>query len=149
MIMKILYSNFISSSFVLFILRLWLGIIFLAHGSQKLLGWFGGKGLGLTIERWQTNMGIPSWLGYIAIFTEFFGAIALMTGFLTRAAALGIITVMSVAISINVDGGFFNPSGIEFQLTLLIIALAIFLYGPGRISVDNRINHKSQDFNEI
>lgn len=147
--MKLLVRHFISSSFLILMFRLWLGIIFIGHGSQKLLGWFGGRGFGMTIENWETNMGIPNFLGYLAIFAEFFGGIGMIIGFITRFWALGIMSVMSVAISLGISGGFFNPKGIEFPLTLFITAFLIFLYGPGRFSVDSQMNNKSQDYNEI
>jgi len=147
--MKLLISKFVSSSFIILILRFWLGIVFIGHGSQKLLGWFGGRGFSLTLENWETNRGIPYLLGVVAIFAEFFGGIGLITGFLTRLWALGIISVMAVAVSMQLSSGFFNPSGFEFPLTLLMIALMIFLYGPGRFSIDNQVYNKSQHFNEI
>lgn len=145
--MSIFVNKFISSSFVVLLLRLWLGIVFIAHGSQKLLGWFGGRGFSGTLDAWEQNIGIPNFLGVIAIAAEFLGGIGLMLGFLTRLAALGIMGVMAVAISMQT--GFFNPKGIEFQATLFLIAFIILLYGPGRFSVDRQIYNKGQHFNEI
>ncbi len=55
----------------LFILRLALGVIFLMHGSQKVLGLFGGQGLQASVQMFQAHMGIPRALAYTSIFTEF------------------------------------------------------------------------------
>ncbi|MEZ0375018.1 MAG: DoxX family protein [Candidatus Sericytochromatia bacterium] len=118
------------------ILRLLLGAVFIMHGSQKVFGWFDGHGLAGTAEM-MAKMGTPAILAYLASFTEFFGGLALVFGLLTRMAALGIMCVMSVAIGqVHLSHGFFAPQGFEFPMTLGVIALVIFLLGPGRFSLD-------------
>jgi putative oxidoreductase len=69
------------------ILRVVLGIVFFAHGAQKMLGWFGGPGLSGTTEYFTGAMHIPVTLAFVEIAAEFFGAIALIPGILTRIAA--------------------------------------------------------------
>lgn len=69
--------------------RLVLGVIFFAHGAQKLLGLFGGPGMSKTIQFFAQE-GIPPFLAVVAILTEFFGGVALILGFLTRIAAIGL-----------------------------------------------------------
>ena len=72
------------------ILRLVLGIVFFAHGAQKMFGWFGGPGFSGTIGFFTSMMHIPAPLASMEIATEFFGGIGLILGFLTRIAAFGI-----------------------------------------------------------
>src|SRR5258708_37851448 len=72
------------------ILRLVLGVVFFAHGAQKLLGWFGGYGFSGTMGFFTGMMHIPAPFAFLAIAAEFFGGLGLILGFLTRIAALGI-----------------------------------------------------------
>jgi len=132
----------------LLVLRLALGIIFVMHGSQKVLGLFGGHGLQATVQMFQTHMGIPPVLGYTAAFTEFFGGIALVLGLLTRLAALGIGFTMAVAtVKVHLANGFFlnfsceagKGHGFEYNLALMAIALAIVLSGAGEYSLDGKL----------
>jgi len=127
------------------IIRLVLGVIFIAHGSQKLLGWFGGPGLSGTIEFLQQNLGIPPFLTVLNVIAEFFGGIALIIGLLTRIASLGIAIVMLVAIfKVHLPNGFFmnwfnEPNvghGIEMNLALLAMAVSLMLSGAGNLSLD-------------
>lgn len=119
----------------LFLLRLTLGVIFFAHGSQKVLGWFGGPGLGGTVH-YMARMGIPAPLAYLAAFTELLGGIALILGLLSRLASMGLAVNMLVAI-LTAPGpkGFFAPKGFEYPLALLAMAVLIVLAGPGQIAV--------------
>ena len=72
------------------ILRLVLGVVFFAHGAQKMLGWFGGFGFAGTMGFFTGMAHIPAPLAFLAIAAEFFGGIGLILGFLTRIAAFGI-----------------------------------------------------------
>src|SRR6266702_6104328 len=80
-------------------LRLVLGLVFFAHGAQKMLGWFGGFGFSGTMGFFTGTMHIPAPLAFLAIAAEFFGGIGLILGFLTRIAALGIAANMVVTIA--------------------------------------------------
>lgn len=125
----------------LFVLRLALGIIFIAHGGQKLFGWFGGQGLEPTVAGFA-RMGVPAPLAYLTAFTEFFGGIAVLIGLLSRLGALGIACVMLGAIVlVHAKNGFFMNSpggaGIEFTLALFSMALAILIAGPGKIALSD------------
>jgi len=71
------------------LLRLELGVIFFAHGAQKMLGWLGGYGFAGTMGFFTGMMHIPAPLAFLAIATEFFGSIGLLLGFLTRIAGFG------------------------------------------------------------
>jgi putative oxidoreductase len=78
----------------LLIVRLGLGVIFFAHGVQKVFGWFGDPGLRGTIAYFKQALGVPAPLTVIAALTECFGGPALIVGFLVRPAAVGLIMVM-------------------------------------------------------
>jgi putative oxidoreductase len=135
-------------SWSLLIVRVVLGIIFFAHGAQKVFGWFGGGGLKGTIAYFRQSLGIPAGATVIAAFTECFGGLAVLVGLLARPAALGLIVVMLVAIAkVHWKNGFFLQSGqpgkgpgFEFNLALIGMALAVLVGGAGRFSVDRLIN---------
>ena len=129
----------------LLVLRVVLGVIFIMHGSQKVLGFFGGPGLPATVQFFQSKLGIPPFLGYTVAFTEFFGGIALILGLFTRLAALGIGTNMAVAVAkVHLANGFFlnwfcqggRGHGFEYNLALIAMALALVLAGGGNYSLD-------------
>src|SRR5580692_3625642 len=80
------------------IVRLVLGVIFFAHGAQKMLGWFGGYGFTGTMGFFTNVMHIPAVFAFLAISAEFFGGLGLIFGFMTRIAALGIFSNMLMAI---------------------------------------------------
>jgi putative oxidoreductase len=142
--MKTLIKQFSTESKVLLLLRLILGTIFFAHGAQKVLGWFGGNGLELTANYFEQNLGIPTFLTYIASFTELLGGLGLLFGILTKISAAGIGIVMLAAIlKVHLPNGFFMPGGFEFALTLFLIALVVLLRGPGTISIDSKLFNKN------
>jgi putative oxidoreductase len=125
------------------VVRLALGIVFFAHGSQKLLGWFGGHGLKATIQVFQQYMKIPPAATVLAVLIEFLGGIAMIVGLLARPFALGLIVIMLVAIAkVHWKNGFFLASqpgqsnGWEFNFVLIAMALAVLIGGAGALSVD-------------
>lgn len=126
-------------------LRLIAGIIFIAHGAQKLFAWFGGYGLDGT-GQWMESIGLAP--GYLMALTagsaEFFGGILLIAGLLTRPTALVLAITMVVAIfSVHIDNGLFmSNNGYEFGLALIAMTIALMLQGGGRFSVDNIIANK-------
>lgn len=135
------------SSFALLVLRLGLAITFFAHGSQKVLGWFGGRGPTDVLNNWNEKYGIPVALGIVAILTEFLGSFALLLGFLTRPFALGLAIFMAVAIAKAHWGqGFFlarrgqGENGIEYCFALGIMALTLFIGGGGALSIDRLLS---------
>jgi putative oxidoreductase len=140
--MELLFAT--EPDFSLFILRIVLGIIFFAHGAQKVLGWYGGHGLKGTVG-FMASMGLPVPLAYLVCFFEFLGGIGLILGFLTRLAALAIAVVMVGAIAtVHWKNGFFmnweltpgKGHGFEANLAFLAMALAILLDGAGLLSID-------------
>ena len=123
------------------ILRVVVGVIFLAHGSQKLFV-FGFAG----VTGAFAQMGVPAagLLGPLVALVEFFGGLALITGLLTRLASLGLMSTMIVAISlVHLKGGFFNPTGVEFPLSLLASTLMLAVTGAGAWSLDGLIGNRS------
>ncbi len=135
-------------------LRLMLGIVFFAHGAQKMLGWFGGYGFNGTMQFFTGTMHIPAFFAFLAICAEFFGGLGLIFGLLTRIAAFGIAANMVVAVAmVHRHVGFFmNWSGTQkgegFEYHLLVLAIAAFLIikGGGAASVD-RVLSSSRGLN--
>jgi len=130
------------------ILRMALGLVFFAHGAQKLLGWFGGFGFAGTMGYFTGTMHIPVPLAFLAIAAEFFGGLGLILGFLTRIAAFGIAVNMLVAIATvhGAFGFFMNWSGTQkgegFEYHLLVLAITAFLMirGAGAFSADRALS---------
>ena len=121
------------------ILRLSLGVVFVMHGSQKLLGAFGGGGIaGVTGMLTKLGMEPAHILAWVLSITEFVGGVCLILGFLTRFWAAGLVIDMAVAVfKVHLVNGFFaSKNGFELPLALGIMALAITLTGPGSLSVD-------------
>src|SRR5438046_3623015 len=113
------------------ILRLMLGVVFFAHGAQKMLGWFGGFGFSGTMGFFTGTMHIPTLLAFLAIAAEFFGSLGLILGFITRIAALGIATNMAVGIATvpRTVGFFINWIGEHTGDGLYILLLGIWVNG--------------------
>ncbi|WXL27541.1 DoxX family protein [Ectopseudomonas mendocina] len=126
------------------VLRILIGITFVAHGGQKLFGLFGGYGLEGT-GQWMESIGLTPgyFLALLTGATEFFGGLALIIGLLARPAAAALAFAMVVAIfSVHISNGFFlSNNGYEFGLALLAASLAILIEGAGKLSVDNAIAH--------
>ena len=120
-------------------LRIPVGIIFAAHGAQKLFGWFGGYGLEGT-GQWMASIGLaPGYLmALLAGSAEFFGGLALIAGLLVRPAAAMLGFAMLVAIfSVHIGNGLFmSNNGYEFGLVLLAASVSLMVSGAGRVSVD-------------
>ena len=124
------------------VLRVFVGIIFAAHGSQKLFGWFGGGGLAGTAQ-WMESIGLApgTLMALLSGGTEFFGGLALIIGLLARPAALGLSFTLLVAIfSVHIHNGLFMANnGYEFALAWLGGTLAVLLEGAGKLSADRAI----------
>lgn len=139
-----------SDDWTLTFVRLLLGVVFFAHGAQKLLGWFGGFGFTATVGAF-VKMGMPLAVAYFAIFVEFFGGLSMLFGLLSRLAGLGIAAEMCGAIAtVHYHNGFFmnwygmqKGEGFEYHLLTIAIAVLIMIRGAGAFSLDRTIAGKT------
>jgi putative oxidoreductase len=116
------------------VLRLAVGIVFLAHGGQKLFVWGFGN-----VAAFMGKVGIPAPIlaAVVVTLVEFLGGLALVVGSFTRwAAALLAINMLVAILTVHLKGGFFLPAGVEFALTLFAANVALVLLGSGEASVD-------------
>lgn len=125
------------------VLRVALGGVLFGHGLQKVFGWFGGYGIEGTMKFFQ-SVGMPSVLGALVIVSDFFGALALVLGLLTRfsAAAAGAV-MLGAMLLVHLPNGFFmnwggaaRGEGYEFHVLALAMAASLVILGGGRGSAD-------------
>jgi putative oxidoreductase len=135
------------SDWTLTMIRIILGVVFFAHGSQKLLGWFGGVGLKKTLRTMHEYLGLPIPLAFLSVAAEFFGGLGLVAGLLSRVAALGVIVIMLAAIMmVHARYGLFlnwfgdrKGHGYEYHLLAIGLATAVVVKGSGAMSLDRLI----------
>lgn len=128
-------------------LRLAAGLIFAAHGAQKLFGWFGGHGLEGTGQFFGSIGLNPGHLmALLAGAVEFFGGLALIVGLLVRPAAAALAFAMLVAVfAVHWSEGFFlDKGGYEYALALLAVSVSLVFSGAGRASLDRTLSAKSE-----
>src|ERR1700722_14590101 len=126
------------------IIRLILGVVFFAHGAQKVLGWFGGPGLKSTIGMMHEHLGLPVPMAFLAVSAEFLGGGGLIFGLLGRVAAIGFVFIMFAAIFMvhGRNGLFLNwfgdrkGHGYEYHLLAIALAAVIIVRGSGAASLD-------------
>ena len=127
-------------------LRVGAGVIFAAHGAQKLFGWFGGYGLEGT-GGWMASIGIEPGVLMAALAggAEFFGGLLLIVGLLVRPAAVVLaITVIVAIVAVHLQNGLFmSNNGYEFGLALLVISVGLAFRGAGSISLDRLLQAKT------
>jgi putative oxidoreductase len=128
------------------LIRVVAGAVMLPHGMQKMLGLFGGEGFSATMRVLPHLTGIPSWLIFFAVMAEFFGAIGMILGCLSRIAAFGVFMDMIGAASVSFRFGFFmnwagthKGEGIDYHLLMGAMALAVMIWGGGAFSVDRAL----------
>jgi len=116
--------------YALLLVRVIVGIIFAAHGAQKLFGAFGGTGLAATVEQ----MGL---IGYPVVICEFFGGVSLIVGLLCRFSAASLIVIMLGAIAMvhGQNGFFLSTRGFEYNLALIGLLAPILIAGPGKYAI--------------
>ena len=130
------------------ILRLVLGVIFFAHGAQKMLGWFGGYGFTGTMGFFTGVLHIPAVFAFLAIAAEFFGGFGLIFGLLARVAAFGVFCNMIVAVAmVHGQFGFFmnwygekQGHGVEYHVLVLALATVVIFKGGGALSLDQALS---------
>ena len=125
--------------------RIGTGIIFAAHGSQKLFGWFGGYGLDGTAG-WMASIGLEPGLlmASLAGGAEFIGGLLLIFGLMVRPAGVVLATLVLVAaVTVHLENGLFMANnGYEFALALLVISVGLSIRGAGSLSVDRLLQQK-------
>jgi len=132
------------------IARVVLGLIFFAHGAQKMVGWYGGPGLRNSMRTFSEQLHLPRALAFLVIAGEFFGGIGLIIGLFSRIAALIIVITMVGAIAtVHLRFGLFlnwfgNQQGDEIEYHLLAIALGLIVVvqGSGAFSLDRFFNER-------
>src|ERR1700690_1373647 len=136
-----------SNDLTLTMLRLVLGVVFLAHGAQKMLGWFGGYGFHGTMGFFE-HLGMPAPVAFLIICTEFFGGLGLIVGLLTRIAALGIgVEMIGAIFMVHLPNGFFmnwygtqKGEGFEYHLLAIAVAAVLLSRGAGAFSADRALS---------
>ena len=136
-----------SNDVTLTMLRLVLGVVFLAHGAQKMLGWFGGYGFHGTMGFFE-HLGMPAPVAFLIICTEFFGGLGLIVGLLTRIAALGIgVEMIGAIFMVHLPNGFFmnwygtqKGEGFEYHLLAIAVAAVLLSRGAGAFSADRALS---------
>ena len=139
-----------SDDYAPLVARLVLGIVMFPHGAQKVLGWFGGPGLGGSMQFMHGMLHVPTLFAVLAITAEFAGSLGLILGLLGRIAAFGIGIEMVVAVGIvHFTNGFFmnwsgqqKGEGFEFHLLVIALALIVVLKGSGAFSADRALTRR-------
>jgi putative oxidoreductase len=128
----------------LLILRVGLGAVFVAHGLQKLFGWWGGEGLtGFKNALSDAGYQHADVLTYCAAGGEIAAGVLLILGLFTPLAAAGALAYLtnSLLAGVSAEHGhrsfpYFLPNGHEYEITLIVLAAAVILVGPGRYGFD-------------
>lgn len=123
----------------LLLLRAAAAVPLLFHGTQKLLGWFGGGGPS-EFAAYLDTLGVPApdLAAWLAATTEVGGALVLLAGWPARAAlALApLVFTMVVAAATSARNGFdVQHGGAEYPLVLGVLLVALVLMGPGSLVV--------------
>jgi len=131
-----------SNSYAFLPIRRGVGVVMVAHGAQKLFGWFGGYGLQGTGQFFAETLGLKPGVLMAAMAggTEFIAGLLLIAGLLTRVAGLSLVGTMAVAILTAHSSAFFaSNGGMEYPLTLLLASLTLTSGGAGAFSVDRKL----------
>ena len=144
--MKYLFQT--NDNFSYWVPRVMLGCVMFPHGTQKLLGWFGGFGFTNSMTYFTQTAGLPWVVAFLIIMGESFGSLGLVLGFFTRLSAFGLICIMLGAIiTVHIPNGFFMNwfgkqagEGFEYHLLVIGISIPLLISGGGKYSVDGLIN---------
>jgi putative oxidoreductase len=130
------------------VLRVVIGFLYIGHGSQKLFGWFGGRGFEAATQMMAGMDVHPAWFwALMAGLGEFLGGLGLFLGFLTPIAAAVIVGIMLMAIlKVHLENGIWNTNrGFEYPLVNLMVSAFIGLFGPGNLALDGLLNIRYPD----
>jgi putative oxidoreductase len=133
---------------VVAVARIVLGIIFFAHGAQKMLGWYGGPGLASSMRTFTEHLHLPPTLAFLVIAGELFSGVGLIVGLFSRIAALVIaLTMVGAIATVHFRFGLFlnwfgtqQGHGIEYHLLTIALALVIVVQGAGAFSLDGLLH---------
>ena len=136
------------ADWVVGIARIVLGIIFFGHGTQKMLGWYGGPGLASSMRTFTEHLHLPSTLAFLVIAGELFSGIGLIVGLFSRIAALVIaLTMVGAIATVHFRFGLFmnwlgsqEGHGIEYHLLAITLALVVVVKGAGAFSLDRLVH---------
>src|SRR5207237_6161436 len=128
--------------------RVVLGIIFFAHGAQKMLSRYGGPGLASIMRTFPEHLHLPPTLAFLVIAGEFFAGIGLIVGLFSRIAALVVaVTMVGAIATVHFRFGLFmnwfgtkEGHGIEYHLLTIALALVIVAEGAGKVSLDQLLH---------
>jgi putative oxidoreductase len=128
----------------LLVLRVGLGVVLGGHGLQKLFGWWGGQGLG-GLKNSLSDVGYQhaDILAYVSAGGEIVSGVLLVLGLFTPVAAAGALAFLINGLLATISAkphshsfSFFLPQGHEYQIILIVMAVAVILSGPGRYGLD-------------
>ena len=122
-----------NTEYAALILRIGLGVMFVAHGLLKLLV-FTLPGTAAFFEQ----VGFPGWMAYIVTFAEIGGGLLLLGGVAVRAVSIALIPVLLGATFVHFGSGwvFSNPNGgWEYPAFLTLAAVVQALLGPGAFAL--------------
>lgn len=133
-------------------IRLVVALVILAHGVQKLFGWFGGFGFDATMGFFTQSMGLPYLLALFVILAETIGMLFLITGLFSRYISLIVIAIMAGAIfTVHASQGFFmnwfgtlKGEGYEYHILIIALALVTVVHGAGAYSLDQLLLSKKK-----
>lgn len=133
--------------------RLVLGVIFFAHGAQKMFGWYGGPGFAQSMRTFTEHLHLPSVLAFLVILGELAGGVGLIVGLFSRlSAAVIALTMVGAVVTVHSRYGLFlnwygnkEGHGIEYHLLAIALALVVTVKGGGAFSLDRVLErHASQ-----
>lgn len=133
-----------TQNFGLLVLRIGLGAVLIAHGLQKLFGWWGGSGLH-AFRNSLSDVGFQhaDILAYVGAGGEIVAGVLLVLGLFTPIAAAGALAFLINGLLASASARprtntftYFLPDGHEYQISLIVMAVAVILAGPGRYGLD-------------
>ncbi|MCX5694087.1 MAG: DoxX family protein [Candidatus Omnitrophica bacterium] len=126
------------SNWGILILRLGIGVMFAAHGLQKVFGFFAGPGI-KGFSQMLSSLGFAPAIpwAYLAGYTELLGGVFLIIGVFTRpCATLLFILITTAAIKVHLGKGFFlSGGGFEYDFVIACVCLALVLLGEGKYTI--------------
>jgi putative oxidoreductase len=138
------------ADWVVGVARIVLGVIFFAHGAQKMLGWYGGPGLASAMRTFTEHLHLPPTLAFLVIAGELFSGVGLIVGLFSRIAALVIaLTMVGAIATVHFRFGLFlnwfgtqEGHGIEYHLLTIALALVVVVQGAGAFSLDRLVHER-------